>query len=77
MGISGNGEILRMLYDQGGKDAIMEQIPNTIRAIDKNVKKISLILQELSSIIDLNKTKRFKDSEAIDIDASLKARLES
>jgi len=77
MGISGKGDILRMLYDRGEKEAMIEQIPDTIRAIDKNVKKISVILQELSSIIDLNATKRFKDSRAIDIDESLKARLES
>jgi signal transduction histidine kinase len=77
MSISGKGEFLQMLYDKNDKDGVFERIPDMTRTIMKTVRKISIILEELSSIMDLDKARHFKDSKAIDIDSALKARLDS
>ena len=77
MAISGKGEFLQVLYDKNDKEGVFEQIPDTTRTIIKTVRKISIILEELSSIMDLDKTERFKNSNAINIDIALKARLDS
>lgn len=77
MAISGKGEFLQMLYDKNDKEGVFEQIPDMTRTILKTVRKISIILEELSSIMDLDNAEHFKNSKAINIDMALKARLDS
>ena len=76
MSVRGRGEMLQMLYDKGDKDEIFNRIPEMTRTIERTVHKICIILEELSTIINLNDTKYFKDSMAIDIDSAIKARME-
>lgn len=75
MSISGQGEILQQLYEKGDKERAFERIPEMNNAVIKTVKRVSIILDELSQIRDPNKIKYFKDSIAIDIDNEIKARL--
>lgn len=77
MSISGQGEYLQLLYDQGDRERAFEHIPEMTRAVIKTVKRVSTILDELSKIKDLNKIKYFKDSIAIDIDNEIKLTLEN
>jgi hypothetical protein len=76
MSISGRGEMLQLLYENDDKDGVFEKIPNMTRTINKTVRKIAVILEELSSIISLTDAKYFKNSMAIDIDSAIRARME-
>lgn len=77
MSISGQGEFLQLLYDNGDKERAFERIPEMTHAVIKTVRKVSVILDELSKISDLKKIKYFEDSIAIDIDNEIKARLDN
>jgi len=77
MNISGQCEILQMLYDKKDASVIYEKIPNMTKSIKSSVKKISMVLEELSKITNMDNINYFKDSRAIDIEKSLKERLEA
>lgn len=47
------------------------------KAIKNSVKNISIVLEELSNITKLEKKNYFKHSKAIDIEKSLKSRLDN
>ncbi len=76
MNISGQCEVLQILYDKGDTRQVYEKIPSMTKSIKSSIKKISLILEELSKISSLESINYFKDSRAIDIEQSLKERLE-
>ncbi len=77
MSISGQGEVMRLLYDKGDKEQAFARIPAMTDAIKNSVKKISIVLEELSNITKMEKINYFKHSKAIDIEQSLKSRLDS
>ncbi|MEE9554658.1 MAG: HDOD domain-containing protein, partial [candidate division Zixibacteria bacterium] len=77
MNISGQCEVLQILYDKGDSMKVFEKIPEMTKSIKSSIKKISAVLEELSSISSLEKINYFKDSRAIDIEESLKERLEA
>jgi putative nucleotidyltransferase with HDIG domain len=74
--ISGQGEVLKLLFDKGDKDQAFARIPAMTDAIKNSVKKISIVLEELSNITSFEKINYFKNSKAIDIEQSLKNRLD-
>lgn len=77
MNISGQCEIMQILYDKADKTKVYEKIPDMSNSIKTSIKKISLVLDELSKISSMENINYFKDSRAIDIEKSLKERLET
>ena len=76
MNISGQCEILQLLHRNGDKDQVFEKIPSLNESIRLSTKRISVVLRELSNITSMEKISYFKNSRAIDIEKSLKERLE-
>ncbi len=76
MSISGQCEVVNLLHTKGDKNGVYERIPGLTDSIRKSIKKISIVLQELSNITTLERINYFKHSKAIDIEKSLKDRLE-
>ena len=76
MNISGQCEVLQILYDKGDVKQVYEKIPSMSKSVKSSIKRISLILEELSKISNMENINYFKDSRAIDIENSLKERLE-
>lgn len=77
MNISGQCEVMQILYDKGDSTKIFEKIPEMSKSIKSSIKKISMVLEELSKLSSLENINYFKDSRAIDIEKSLKERLEA
>jgi HD-like signal output (HDOD) protein len=77
MNISGQCDVLQMLYDRGETEKVSEKIPEMTRSIKSSVRKISLVLEELSKLSSLRNINYIKDSRAIDIEESLRHRLET
>ncbi len=76
MNISGQCEILQLLHGKGDKEEIFERIPSLRESIKLSTKRITMVLRELSNIASMEKISYFKNSRAIDIEKSLKERLE-
>lgn len=74
--ISGQAEVLKLLYDNGDKEQAFSRIPILSEAIKTSIKKISIVLEELSGITKMENINYFKNSRAIDIEKSLRDRLE-
>ena len=75
MNISGQCEVIRILYDKGDLKKVYDKIPDMTGSIKSSIKKISMVLEELSTISNMKNINYFKDSRAIDIEKSLKERL--
>lgn len=76
MNISGQCEVMKLLHGKHDKDEIYNRIPVMADSIKSSIKRISLVLEELSNITSMEKINFFKHSRAIDIEKSLKERLE-
>jgi signal transduction histidine kinase len=74
--ISGQAEVLKLLYDKGDKEQAFSRIPILSDAVKNSIKKIAIVLEELSSLTKMENINYFKNSRAIDIEKSLKERLE-
>jgi len=74
--ISGQAEVLRLLYDKGEKEQAFNRIPVLSDAVKNSIKKIAIVLEELSNLTKMENINYFKNSRAIDIEKSLKERLE-
>jgi putative nucleotidyltransferase with HDIG domain len=77
MNISGQCEVLQLLYQGGDKEKVYNKIPPTVEQIKASVRKISLILEELSRLSGLENVNHLGNPKAIDIEAELKSRLEA
>jgi signal transduction histidine kinase len=77
MNISGQCEVLKLLHGRGDRDGIFTRIPAMTDSIKNSIKRISVVLEELANITSMEKINYFKHSKAIDIEQSLKERLES
>jgi HD-like signal output (HDOD) protein len=75
MNIQGKCEIMRIINDQKDYKALLLDLPSTIESIEKSVKKISLVLEELSNISSLDSLTFFRHSKAIDIEKDVKEKL--
>lgn len=76
MNISGQCEILKLLHRKGDKDEIYDMIPSLTESIRSSTNRISMMLREFSGITSMEKIGNFKNSRAINIEESLKERLE-
>ena len=74
MNISGQCEILQMLYEQDDRELIHRKLPAAIDSVKSSIRKISLILEELSGQNYIEKPNKIKISKAVDIGSKLKNR---
>ena len=75
MAISGRGQLIRMLIENGtvaDKDKRLEPV---IEVIEKSVNKILAVLQELRDLSNLDEIEKYTESQAINIDDRIKQRL--
>jgi len=77
MNIQGKCDILRLFHEKGDHKTLVSTLPDALSSMQKSVKKISLILEELSNISSLENLRFFSNSRAIDIEAGIKAKLAS
>ena len=77
MNIQGKCDILRLFYEKNDPKTLVSTLPEALSSMQKSVKKISLILEELSNISSLENLRFFSNSRAIDIEAGIKAKLTS
>jgi signal transduction histidine kinase len=77
MNISGQREVLQLLYD--GKDAnkVYDRISSTIESMRSSISRISLILEELSNFSSIENINYLKNSRAFNIETELKKRLDA
>lgn len=77
MNISGQCEVLQMLYERNDLEKVFKKIPATLESVRSSIRKISIILEELSNLSSLDNINYLKNSKAIDIEAELKNRLDA
>ena len=77
MNISGQCEVLQMLYDGKDIDKAYNKIPPMIDSVRSSIRKISIILEELSNLSSIENINYMKNSRAINIEVDLKKRLDS
>jgi signal transduction histidine kinase len=77
MNISGQCEILQMLHERKDREKVSQKLPVSLESIRSSIRKISIILEELSNLSKLENINYMKNSRAIDIEAELRNRLDS
>jgi len=77
MNIHGKCEIVQMFLSNKDDKSLVKTLPSALTSILKSVKKISLILEELSTISSMENLNFFNHSKAIDIEKSIKEKLAS
>jgi putative nucleotidyltransferase with HDIG domain len=75
MAISGRGQLLKMLVDKGTLVDPDNRLAPVAQVIDKSVRKIMAVLQELRELTNLEEMEKYSDSKAINIDDRVQARL--
>jgi signal transduction histidine kinase len=75
MAISGRGQLIRMLVNKGSITDDDKRLEPVVNVIDKSVKKILAVLQELRELTSLDDIEKYSDSNAINIDDRIKDRL--
>lgn len=75
MNIQGKCDIMQMFYDKKDFKTLLNTLPNNLLSLRKSVQKITLMLEELSSISSLDNLQFFNNSKAIDIENDLKTKL--
>ncbi|UCE66432.1 MAG: HDOD domain-containing protein [Candidatus Zixiibacteriota bacterium] len=77
MNISGQCEVLQMLYEGKDIDKVYDKIPSSLESVRSSIRRISVILEELSNLSSIENINYMKNSRAINIEAELKKRLDS
>jgi len=75
MAISGRGQLIKMLIKNDTVIDKDEKLEPIVDVVDKSVKKIMAVLQELRELTDLDQMEKYSESQAINIDDRIKARL--
>ena len=75
MNIQGKCDLVNMFLESKNNNKLMETLPEFVTSIKHSVKKICLILEELSKISSIENINFFQASKAIDIEKILKEKL--
>ena len=76
MAISGRGQLIKMFVDKGTVIDPDKRLEPVIEVVEKSVKKIMAVLEELRDLTNLEEIQKYSDSQAINIDDRVKARLQ-
>ncbi len=75
MAVYGRSQLMRMLYEKGSSDKLLDKLPSYLDVIDGAVRKTVAVIEEMRAISPID-YKRFLDtSKALDIDERIEARM--
>ena len=77
MNISGQCEVLQLLYNNKDQEKVYNKIPELLASIRSSIRRISIILEELSNLSNIENLNYMKNSRAINIETEIKRRLET
>lgn len=75
MAIYGRSQLLRMQAAKGSAETLMDKMPVNLDVIDRSVKKIVAVLEEMKEISPIDKNEFYSMSEALNIDDRIANRL--
>jgi HD-like signal output (HDOD) protein len=75
MNIQGKCEMLNLLHSQKDTNKINSNLPQYMDSMQKSVKRISLVMEELSKLSSIDTLKFFSHSKGIDIETDIKNKL--
>jgi two-component system cell cycle response regulator len=75
MAIYGRSQIMRMLFDGGQRDKLLDEMPTNMEAIDRAVQRIVAVLEEMKEISPIDHEKFDSMSAALNIDDRIEKRL--
>jgi putative nucleotidyltransferase with HDIG domain len=76
MAIYGRSQLMRMLYDKGKTDKIIENLDSALDIIDKSIKKITAVVSEIKDISPIDKIEFYNMSQALNIDDRIEKRMQ-
>ena len=77
MAIYGRSQLMRMLKDKDKIDKVIGQLPVSLDTIDKAVKKIVAVLDEMKELSPIDKVKFYNVSRAMNLDDKIEQRIKS
>ena len=75
MNIQGKCEILHLFLNNKDFKTLINNLPSSLESMERSIKKISLVLRELSNISSLENLNFFRYSMAIDIERDIEEKL--
>lgn len=75
MGIFGKSQIIKMMLDKGQTDRILNELPETLTKINRSVKKIVAVLEEMKEVSPIDQKKFNSMSKAMNIDDKIAERM--
>jgi HD-like signal output (HDOD) protein len=75
MNIQGKCEMLNLLHSRNESDKLNANLPQYLESMQKSVKRISLVLDELSHLSSIDTLTFFSHSKGIDIETDIKNKL--
>ncbi len=77
MAIYGRSQLLRMQSEKGSPEKLLEKLSANLDIVDRSVRKVVAVLEEMKQIVPLDKRKFHRMSEAMNIDDRIDRRMES
>jgi HD-like signal output (HDOD) protein len=75
MAIYGRSQILRMMFQRGQQEKLLEQLEDNLQKIDQSVKKIVAVLEEMKEVSPIDQQRFDSMSKAMNIDDRIQKRL--
>jgi len=75
MAIYGRSQLMRMLHGKGDTEKIMKNFEGNLDVIDRSIKKITAVVQEIKDISPIDKVEFYNMSQALNIDDRIEKRL--
>jgi len=75
MAIYGRSQLLRMQYEKKDADKWIDKLPSNLDVVDRSVRKIVAVLEEMKTISPIDDNKFYSMSEALNIDDRIAARM--
>ncbi|MBN1211952.1 MAG: HDOD domain-containing protein [candidate division Zixibacteria bacterium] len=76
MAIYGRSQLMRMLYEKGKTDKVIEDLDSALNIIDKSIKKITAVVSEIKEISPIDKIEFYNMSQALNIDDRIEKRMQ-
>jgi len=77
MAIFGRSQLMRMFHDRGNTDKLLEKLPGNLDILDRSVRKIVAVMEEIKEISPIDEVAYHNMSQALNIDDRLEKRMSS
>ena len=77
MAIYGRSQLMRMMVEKGNTKGLMEKIESHLEVLDRSVKKIVVVLDEIKEITPIDEVEYHNMSEALNIDDRIEKRMKN